>query len=751
MSTPTYTYSSRESSENDSSDSEPRRTKKKNKRIPVSSSNESSDERSKKKKKKKKKKKTQKHKQSTKKKKKSSSERSKKKTKTKKKKKRISESLKKEEKKKPKKKKHQEKFVQKKTSHSKNKHNDKYKGKKKKQKQKKTHHHKDKQKGKDQEKNKQKNKSSKKQKKNKKRTDENEQPVKAHRKINTNRFSKIFEKLNINTPTSIRKEPKREVVLKKIENSIDLCFFLPTTITMSKIIENIQPQLSGIVKAILEYDKDKALRLAFVGYSTFTTYPRFQILDFLKSNSVNTLRTFLGSIKKVNIRDSATDAVSGIKKALSLSWQSEFKLIIHLTDSPPYGQHFHGSDFGDDENEDGDPDRNEISKLIDEMQTKNIHYFFCPYRNQLAVMKKKFRVCFEKRKNAPQLNSMKVKHTKKHLHALIVGCVKQIIGKIDLNEKEKDKKTKKEKGKEIKKEDENEKVKEKFLEKTNENEIVNKTYNAELYSINDEFNVGELSQTDEGICKKQQTQITIIQENKNHSNFQYYCEFSDGDGMILEGIQYRDTDRIGYVMELKMNYIAKYLAKEFNKYLPDKAIDFLNMLLYRIPEIDEEFFLLAKPKTTLKMEHFNQGNDLAINEDNTTATAFTHFSHHFMDGDFIITNFLQSEYICTAPEFYSCNKLFGVIDKGKKGIKGFFKKHICNTVCNKLNLEPIAKWQPSKDYINSSKTIKYSQPYKLVCSNQLCNRVVKVKREEYNRKIDNHYCYRCQKKFNNKK
>ncbi|PRP73861.1 hypothetical protein PROFUN_16631, partial [Planoprotostelium fungivorum] len=122
--------------------------------------------------------------------------------------------------------------------------------------------------------------------------------------------------------------------------SIDLCFVLDCSSSMSRSIEKIQPQLQKLCKAMAFEVYNKRMGCE-VRYSTvfFRDHDyrskRLESVDFT-SNIDDIIRSFC-TIETIGGNDVPEDVLGGLNRALSLSWQGDLKFLIFIGDAPCHG------------------------------------------------------------------------------------------------------------------------------------------------------------------------------------------------------------------------------------------------------------------------------------------------------------------------------------------------------------------------------------------------------------------------------
>ncbi len=85
---------------------------------------------------------------------------------------------------------------------------------------------------------------------------------------------------------------------------------------------------------------------------------RYAFKDFVEEKDMADLHSFIASTNAFSgrHRDTAEDVAGALKKALSLTWRGDTRIIIHIADAPAHGSEYNGG-MGDNYPGPQDPDR----------------------------------------------------------------------------------------------------------------------------------------------------------------------------------------------------------------------------------------------------------------------------------------------------------------------------------------------------------------------------------------------------------
>lgn len=160
------------------------------------------------------------------------------------------------------------------------------------------------------------------------------------------KYNKLLFKtiLTRETPQSsyIPIESKLNQLLKQAE-SVDLCFLVDCTSSMSSYIKQVKNKINELVSELEKIFKNFSVRLAFVGYRDFTENVNDQIvtIDFLDSNNIDTFKLLVSNVEAFGGGDECEDVFSGLNEVTKLEWSNESRVLFHVCDAPCHGKRFH--------------------------------------------------------------------------------------------------------------------------------------------------------------------------------------------------------------------------------------------------------------------------------------------------------------------------------------------------------------------------------------------------------------------------
>eukprot|EP01155_Anaeramoeba_flamelloides_P018602 Anaeramoba_flamelloidesa570872_242.p1 GENE.a570872_242~~a570872_242.p1 ORF type:complete len:350 (+),score=75.52 a570872_242:45-1094(+) len=189
----------------------------------------------------------------------------------------------------------------------------------------------------------------------------------------------------------------------KIKYSLDLCFLVDVTSSMSSAIEAVKKRILLIIKEVKKNVSELKTRIAFVGYRDINDSERFTILDFMPAFYYKTFQKFLRSTRALGGADIPEDVMGGFEQVLNLNWQSITRLMVHIADAPCHGKRFHRTH---DDFPKGNPYGLKPEVLLPKLRNKGIDYCFGSIDcKQTDVMIKLFKPMYKSKTLPRELKS----------------------------------------------------------------------------------------------------------------------------------------------------------------------------------------------------------------------------------------------------------------------------------------------------------------------------------------------------------
>ncbi|CAD7924203.1 unnamed protein product [Amoebophrya sp. A120] len=185
--------------------------------------------------------------------------------------------------------------------------------------------------------------------------------------------------------------------------TIDLCFVLDTTGSMTPWMEAVKTQAEVIGTKVVDKIKEKhegldmEMKLAVVPYKDFGDQDHLAprtILDFTSDHEL--FKTRVRGLRASGGGDEPEDVAGGLHTALEkLSWSSKIRFLVLVTDAPGHGQELHPASVNDDHLNHNQRGRR-METIMQRMREKQIEFLFCRLKKEATkMMEDAMRVWYE--------------------------------------------------------------------------------------------------------------------------------------------------------------------------------------------------------------------------------------------------------------------------------------------------------------------------------------------------------------------
>src|ERR1043166_4926004 len=165
---------------------------------------------------------------------------------------------------------------------------------------------------------------------------------------------------------------------------VDLCFVMDCTGSMSDHIDGAKNCIMKVANHMAKMEPAIKIRVGFCGYRDHCDgSDRLQILPF--TNSCEEFRDYIStSVLATGGGDSPEDVLGGLNAAVTqMDWRNTVRVLLHVCDCPPHGRRFTNLE---DDYPNGDPNGLTAEIVMDNLLSKNIHYFFGKITNYTDTM-----------------------------------------------------------------------------------------------------------------------------------------------------------------------------------------------------------------------------------------------------------------------------------------------------------------------------------------------------------------------------
>jgi hypothetical protein len=532
------------------------------------------------------------------------------------------------------------------------------------------------------------------------------------------RSVKFYEDVEMKARHAIERSVVGLLVKDEIEaQSTDMCFMIDATGSMSTYIKNACDTVASIIDEVKSVYPHSIIRVAIVAYRDIEDHNRFEIFDF--SSSSMDAKNFLNGLKAGGGGDGPEDVNGGFQKALKLGWQNSVKSIIHIADAPCHGLKMSGYAGGDSHPE-GYREDIPWESIFGDLKKRAMNYLLLNIGSEPKYMFGKFKDIYNSsaHKNEAELifdmkdltadKELFKKLTVTHIKDSIASSIKATYTRIPISSKYKPKDglgTLLEAGVEEEKDDPFTTGKPKSLGLNTEVTSIKADWNnphffdleieGTSYYVYGATTVKDISNNKfSHNNEKVKLMIKKTPFGKGEFSLAYHCRAKPNNSEVYFNTALKQSikpaKRDFYFGTLQKNTLAILLAKEYNDALEKAGVN-ANYRIYftrvLVVKIKSEYFLLEAFIPGAFEKYTNNLN--YVNESVPFMTAFSHFSHEFTKGKFMVTDLQGCNNLLTDPVIHSSRLMFPAqADLGIKGMVAFFRHHECNDFCRKLSLSP---------------------------------------------------------------
>jgi hypothetical protein len=220
--------------------------------------------------------------------------------------------------------------------------------------------------------------------------------------------------------------------LELIKNfTVSVCFLIDCTGSMGTWIDLVKNKIREIRQRLIE-ELPFTPKFAIVGYRDVNDTEMTRVLDFTESESgIEQFVEFLNNTHAIGGGDLPEHVAAGLQKVTQLQWESDRRILYHLTDAPCHGSKYHNLDRKYDQYYDGipshlNPQRLDVEELVKQLGTMKIKYLFCKITDHTNRMIDIFSQVY--RETPGNQFNLVIKHIDHTTNQLVDDVVKESLG-----------------------------------------------------------------------------------------------------------------------------------------------------------------------------------------------------------------------------------------------------------------------------------------------------------------------------------
>ncbi|XP_046841768.1 alpha-protein kinase vwkA-like [Xenia sp. Carnegie-2017] len=482
-------------------------------------------------------------------------------------------------------------------------------------------------------------------------------------------------------PRRLKREQEidRQLEVTQKAQSMNLCFLVDCTGSMSSYIKGVKEKIQEAVNKCKNMFPGFEFSVAFVGYRDHGDGDdRIVFLDFRES--ISEFETFVKAIvAKGGGGDRAEDVFGGIEQVTKLSWSKHTRIMLHIADAPCHGNRFHTMSVQDNYPE-GDPHGLKVEDLLSKLQKMNILYWFA----KIGDITNEMIEVFQSLMSIDEIDLSSADN-----------LAKTVVGSISVSVEIMEKNVPNPSLPVV--EDREFKIEERI---PNWFSITAKKVLVSKFEIPDDSNN----------LQKELKRSTDVESNikiapnpfaQGRSCIAFYGKYEQDYGKPLLVLkQFKDLSKsqiTSYVEKMEIRCVAVALANKFNAINPKSVgkvkLSFDQLSVATVTEYARKIHYTMERYIPGKYVKFNNSAGF-VNENVYTATlsAFSHWTYCVTDGYLMVVDLQgvkdDTQYVLTDPTVHCDDVMrFGKNNLGKKGMDKFFRTHFCNFICEAMNLK----------------------------------------------------------------
>jgi hypothetical protein len=519
------------------------------------------------------------------------------------------------------------------------------------------------------------------------------------------RISDCLSRTREKTAKALRDVQRMVHELSSLGSSLDICFCIDATGSMSGIISSVKQCIVKVAQRI-SASTGMVGRFALVVYRDYCDKAmRHQIWDFSDSS---TLETVLGTVTAQGGGDGPEDCFGGLLAAATrVTWRAPSKVIVWMGDAPQHGRQYTGYTGAGDDYPGGDPDGVTSSIIFERLRASGIILVFCKLTESTNTMAAQLRL-----EVAPFGDSLFLEYNiggdmADFLASTVHTATSRTFGSHRAG-----------------------------VEKTyiitpaswtirppiwGESEPC-KILTFQSYSGGDLHPLLDLLMDGPDVkTRKADVFKTVSPVDRGEMRLAYYCRVSEKlggydykkpqkDGVLKESrFEGEHNSRRALINQAHIQAVAQFLAQEFTSKLSrlgiTKIVKYVSVELLQVKSSSiKKYFSFENfiPGTYLKFNNNNGFVDKTLEATHPILQTFSHFTYSYSRGLVMVTDVqgaVQGNvYLLTDPAIHTADprkELPDPTNLGPKGFSSFFATHTCNDFCRRLALPSIGELDTS--------------------------------------------------------
>ncbi|CAF1339542.1 unnamed protein product [Adineta ricciae] len=484
--------------------------------------------------------------------------------------------------------------------------------------------------------------------------------------------------------------------LTKAQSTVDVCFLMDCTGSMGCYIDATKTQIGQLTDTISKL-YDTTPRLAFIGYRDIDE--SIEQLDF--TDDVDAFKMFLNQVKATGGHDTCEDVFSGLEIIPTLTWSNSNRLLIHICDAPCHGRDYYKSqDSISDTYPKGDPKNRELSKLLLDIKRLKVTYCTIQLNDFTKQMFDEFSFIYGTISEIHVENpAAMIKRVCQETSDIIMSSIKSTMSSFRSANKQTKPYT--------------------LLGKEPDWSTVD-IFEVHTIEVIPPLKMEDLFRS--LFIGRGSGKIKIAPHPfaQGSLRFAFYGQLAS-DGYEMMDVVFKefsssssyDNQLEVYQEHLEIQAIAKFLAEQFNdelKRIIKKPITvvYADADLVQVKSDESKVYQVEARMHQDWHKWNNNSGGVSVTEYSTVLQAFSHWTHHITAARLMVVDLqgvkVDNAYLLTDPAIH-CDDLLRFkhtrTNFGVKGMREFFRTHICSEVCSLLQL-PLHETELSSSLNNSN-------------------------------------------------